>query len=947
MVNQTINLDPRITRLIEKKGWKSLNHLQIASIEKVKKGYNTLITAPTGYGKTEAGFLPILDKMVNSNPEPVSLIYLTPMRALINDITRRLSWWAEQLGFIVARKHGDVPQSEKNKRLRRKPHILVSTPESLKIDLDWASRFRDLYSNTRWIILDEVHEIISSKRGVQLALLLERLRESLGIDPQIIMLSATIGNPLEVAELFSGSSRRKTAIIDASSSYKSFDITIDALDGIDDRRDYWRKIAEKVVQHLEPVSIVFVTSRHGSERLQEELEKLGINDVMVHHSSISGKRKEEIEFLLKNGRIRGVISTRTLELGIDIGEINKVIIVGSPQTSYSLLQKIGRSGHRENMVSKGVIIATTKLEVLESIAATERALKGYIESQRPIKCPLDVLAREIVGIGLSGAPIRPDVIYNLARKSKVCPDITIEETCALLEYMESNGLLSRKDEGSYKIGPTFYKIWKFDRKDKKWWSREFSEFFTIISEKDSFQVRNNGSVIGELDSSFVYRHLRVGDTIRLSGKTWKIVDIDENSSKLEVISVETPSNEVPLWRGGGAYTSKEVINYAIEILDEICNTNGEKHFNIKITDTALASLKKICSDINSKIKDGLANRMYVFNMDNELIIVNPTGARINEALGYLLLFELTSKQTMNAYIKVSPYGLVVHPYISVEEIANEINSKEELYNRIRLAIKRAPLFYSILKEIQISFGIIGKASDEDGLVVEESLRQAVEASLDIDGLWKVINGIRNGGITLVRKKGEELPSVFREELISRPQTKMWFRDASLAIAKALKNWAFTEEELSEILLIPRKTLENKLKEMRKDNNGARVFRFYDVETSEWRWGLVEDWRTIIESEDFKASFTPIDPCQSFILQVRPEGRSSYISVITSYKNLVENPDEVFSSIPFEEIYELKVCPLSTGILKSMSPRYYYIPKELIPPLFANAVTVLQSLGSFE
>ncbi|MEM3856136.1 MAG: DEAD/DEAH box helicase, partial [Saccharolobus sp.] len=185
-------LDQRLIQLIREKQWNNLTSIQEMSFDPINNGNNTLIIAPTGYGKTEAALFPILNKMLKEEVKPVTVIYITPLKALINDLLYRIEWWVSRLGFLASRKHGEVPQKEKNLRLKKIPHILVTTPEGLEIDLDWASRFREHYKNVKWVIIDEVHELINSKRGTQLSLLLERLKSFIGNDFQRIGLSATV-----------------------------------------------------------------------------------------------------------------------------------------------------------------------------------------------------------------------------------------------------------------------------------------------------------------------------------------------------------------------------------------------------------------------------------------------------------------------------------------------------------------------------------------------------------------------------------------------------------------------------------------------------------------------------------------------------------------------------------------------------------------------------------
>ena len=179
------NLQPQVVELVMRKGWESFTEIQELAFPEILKGKNTLLIAPTGYGKTEAALIPVLDMVLREKVKPVAILYITPLRALINDLVLRIRWWTRHLGLHVARKHGDVPQSEKARRLRTVPHIMVLTPEGLEIDLDWASRFRGNYRNVRWVIVDEVHELASSKRGIQLAVLLERLKKFIGYDSSV------------------------------------------------------------------------------------------------------------------------------------------------------------------------------------------------------------------------------------------------------------------------------------------------------------------------------------------------------------------------------------------------------------------------------------------------------------------------------------------------------------------------------------------------------------------------------------------------------------------------------------------------------------------------------------------------------------------------------------------------------------------------------------------
>ncbi|MCE4603247.1 MAG: DEAD/DEAH box helicase, partial [Desulfurococcales archaeon] len=264
-------LDPRLVELIRRRGWSGLTVVQEKAIPVILDGANAILVAPTGEGKTEAALLPILSMMAREGAEPVSLLYITPMKALINDLYLRISWWASRLGFRVARKHGDTSASERSRRLRNVPHILVTTPESLEIDLDWSRRFRVYYRNLRWVIIDEVHELLSNKRGAQFIIQLERLARIAGRDIQRIGLSATIGDLDRALELLSGSSSRRRVIVDGRRVKKpKLSVTYVR----DDSSDPWLDVAGKVLQEVEKPSLVFVNSRYVAEKLKDSLERL-------------------------------------------------------------------------------------------------------------------------------------------------------------------------------------------------------------------------------------------------------------------------------------------------------------------------------------------------------------------------------------------------------------------------------------------------------------------------------------------------------------------------------------------------------------------------------------------------------------------------------------------------------------------------------------------------
>lgn len=935
-------LSRHLERLVEERGWVEFTEAQKLAIPEVKAGKNVLLIAPTGIGKTEAALLPILDMALQEDIEPVAILYITPLRALINDIVLRINWWASKLGMRVARKHGDVPTSEKAKRLKKVPHILVTTPESLEIDLDWASKFRGYYKNVKWVIVDEVHELVQSKRGVQLSILLERLKRITGRDLQIIGLSATVSQPEIVADFLFGSSKRERAILELESK-KPIEIELEYVD--DSSENAWVEAAKIIHERVEPPSLVFVNSRFTAERLYEVLEKLGMQDILVHHSSVSKHVRSSAEKLLREGRLTAIVCTKTLELGIDIGDVKKVVQFRPPGNVSTLLQRIGRSGHRIDNVSRGVVVNVGVLELLESLATSLLAVRGEMEKPKIFNKPLDVLARGVMGMCMQEPGITAEEVYRVIKGAYPFRDLKYEELLNVIKYLVDNGVLTREGEG-YKLGSTFFKIWSFnhDLQGKKWWSREFSEFFSTISVRDSFSVRYKGKSIGDVDSYYVYRFLRVGDSIRLSGRLWRVVEIDDNLMRVEVVPSEDSSGEVPMWRGEGVRRSRLLSEEVGEVLEKIRSRNFKLPRNVQMSINTLEVLKKFTRlQGDSKVPLPTRGEMIVERYGDETFFLYWMGQDTAETLAQIISYIISSSKTLNVATKSSFAGFSVKAR-DVDPLKVLLSLEpERISELLERAVERSPLTYAVLKEVQVSFGKTGKVDPyRDRLLFEEAKKQAITLFFDAKGAVEFLEKIKRGDIRVIEVRGKGL-SPLAKMISSLPPQKPWVRDASITLVKTLEGSAFTVDELSEILELPPKTIENMLKELRKPESRDRVFQFLDVDLGEWRWGLVKDVDAIFSSEEFRESFLPYDITEAFMLMLKPESGESYYTKYFTPKEILESMEEFVESLPIREAYEVKVMPLYDSLLKSLAPKYYYVGAKIIPYIALNGSAFLQKL----
>ncbi|MGC8566107.1 MAG: DEAD/DEAH box helicase [Caldisphaera sp.] len=925
-------LHPSIRKMIEERGWNKLTEIQEISMPYVMKGYNTLIMAPTGEGKTEAALLPIVSILLNSNQEPIDVLYITPMKALINDIYKRVSWWTEKLGLKVSKKHGDTPASERSKRTKQVPNILITTPESLEIDLDWSPKFRQYYKNIKVVIVDELHELLGSKRGVQLLLLLERLRHMSRYDFQRIGLSATIGSPEKAINLLSGSSERSKRItsVDFSKEYKFEVKYID-----ENSEDPWKEVANELTKEIEKPSLVFVNSRYIAERVKHSLESIGAKDIFVHHSSVSAELREEAESKLKKGELSAIVCTKTLELGIDVGSVNKVIQIRSPGRVSNLIQRVGRSGHISGGLSRGSIIAIGPIDFAEALTEASLAKNGYVEDEVIEDAPIDVIAKEIIGFTLGEGPSDPSLIYNILSKSPIFK-LDKKRYIELLKYMQKNGVI-KEENGLIMPGNTFYKIWKFKSKDqmRAWWSRSFSEFFTTIPEKDVFVVKNGDTTIGYIDSLFVYRNLRTGDTIRLAGSSWEIKRIDDINSKIDVIKASGEA-EIPLWKGEGSKRSKVISKNFLNIITDNASLSVQGDKN------GLEILQKIGAIYKEK-KIAFDDKKVIYeHYNDEHIFIAPLGSGVSEAIAIIMVNLASKVEGLNVYYRPSFYGFSVFiGELNPFELLKNIDP-DSIETQLREALQKSPYLYQSLREAQLHLGKIGSIDEEnDEFLINEISKQVLNEYFDINGVKEFLKLLKQGKIEFLNISEME-PTPLARGILEVPSVRPWIQDLAIKIGRLLDNTGLTIFEIADILELAEKTIENKLKDMRKpEYDELRVVRFIDVDEDDSRWTLLKSLESIVNSDEFKNYFTPkrINEPMRVHIRVSPQAKSK--EYIITPKFLMESWNDMEKLLP-EEIYEVKITSAyEYGSREDSNILHYFVNAKALKLLLLNAATYIE------
>ncbi len=924
-------LSPQVLNLIKERGWRDLTEIQRRSIPHIISGANVLIMAPTGSGKTEAAILPILSELVKEPSDPVSVIYITPMKALINDLYERINWWAKKLGLRVAKKHGDISARERALRLKKIPHILVTTPESLEIDLDWSKKFREYLKNVKWVIIDEIHEFMNSKRGAQLAVLLERLSDLTGRDVQRIGLSATIGNPEWVLKVLSGSSRRKGVVVDVSDG-KKFELKVIF---VDEKDDFWTKATKKILEEIEPPSLIFVNSRYAAERVKESLELLGIEDVYVHHSSVSTDLRLEAEEKLRRGELRAVVCTKTLEVGIDVGAIKKVIQFRAPGGVATLLQRVGRSGHSLERKPRGTVVSIGIIDFLESLAEARLTLRSKIEPPYLRRMPLDVVAKEVVGMALAGG-VSPSDAFRIIKGTPLSEWIDRPTFQTLLEYLKENGVI-KIVKGLIKPAHTFYKIWKFrPQEDQSWWSRDFREFFSTIESNEMFAVKWNEKVIGYVDANFVYRYLRAEDTIRLAGKTWEIKRIDPNFMKIEVVPASRIA-EIPVWRGEGPRRSFIVAKEAAEILLK------PKSDGVLTDPNGLEKVEEIRREYERRRLPIPNYEKVIYEYYNgEHVFTTFLGSGANETLAMVLSYLISRKIGLNVYYRASFFGFSVYgPKIDVIKMLKDMNVSE-FSEMVKAAVRRSPQLQNILRSLQLDFGVIGSPDEErDEILYEEAVKQVIEEYLDIETAQKFLEDLKSGKIE-IKVGGIGGITPLAKEVLEQPPTRPWIQDLYSRIARLLDDNALTIDEIADILELATKTIDNRIREMRKPEAGEqRVVGFIDIDEFEWRWTLLKSLENIVASDEFSESFRPRELDEPIKLVIKVNKGDRPRQLLLTPRKVIENWEAIDSMLPDEMQMVIITHPDWEGARDDIAVTHHHVSKKALRYLILNAARYIE------
>jgi len=771
---------PEVRGLIKKR-FESPTPIQESVIPKVLEGRNILMMSETGSGKTEAVMLPIFNRLVKNpkkTPKPISIIYICPLRSLNRDLLKRILWWSKELGFDVSVRHGDTSQYERYMQSQNPSDMLIVTPETLQAILT-GKLMRAHLANVRWIVIDELHELCSNKRGVQLSVGLERLKELIAsegnVTPQLIGLSATIGSPEKVARFLSPGS---PCDIVNTEKRRGFDVIVESPNP--SKRDFsmaskiWVSpvIAARLARIEQMLSektsvLTFTNTREFAEILSSRLKAMeaGI-PIETHHSSLSKDVRIDAEERFKDGKLKSLICTSSLELGIDIGSIDFVIQYQSPRQVAKFIQRIGRSGHSLTKRSSGLIVSSDPEDCFESTVIAEHALRGLIEPTIVYPKSLDVLGHQIIGLAIEEYNIPMDRAFRIIKRAEPFRSVTKQEFLSVCEFLQRLGLIWID---TFSGDPLL-------KRRKRAWEYYYQNLSTIPDVKNYKIIDTvSNKHVANLDAEFIALHGSPNTSFICKGQAWRILELREG--KVFVEPSKGVEASIPAWEGElipvpwdvaqgvGALrreikehlrskakkeNSKENIIRFLTRKYPITKNTAEKLFAL----VEIQSRKGIVPDdrtilieygeTKSTEQRGYGTRYFYPTRDYWVVIHACWGSLVNETVGRALTAILTNR--------FGSVGLQTNPYKIILKMQSGQHFKEsiELFKNldpqmlpdiVKLSLRNSEVFRWRFLHVAKRFGIIDRGADYGGSYGKGYLKKVVESYLNTPACNEALNEI--------------------------------------------------------------------------------------------------------------------------------------------------------------------------------------------------------------
>ena len=608
-------LDESLQKALGERKWTPTPVQQVTQ-DDIASGGDRLVVAPTGSGKTMAAMLPLLDRCLKEKWQGMSILYITPLRALNRDVDRRLEEITSAIGLRLGLRHGDTTQSERNKQVRNPPNVMITTPETFQL-MFTGSKLRELLRTVQAVVIDEVHEMADGERGWQLSVGISRLESFIERKVQKIGLSATVGNPEQVAKWLS-----KDAVAITAQAPRSTELSVDAIIqmpedeigslelAISPRAHATLRGLADIISKKHPC-LIFVNSRNSAETVAQRLSSIAPDLLIgVHHGSLAKETRTQMENELRNGKLQGLVCTSSLELGIDVGSVNHIVQIRSPRSVDRMLQRVGRADHRLGGIGRGHLLSWECDDIFESAVIARKAVAGEIEAIDWRERPLSVVANQIVMMVHSHGAIPIDEVSHSISGAHQFEGWTREDTISIGNILAERWVIRCvEDPSSVPWYRWPYDVWQelqnhskktlpeqpklaydeepsedlakltFDVPPKYangWVSRSgktrewVSHHLSMIPDKQSYRVRDavTRKMLGNVDEAFVLSLNGGGEdqdgTQRrfvMAGRTWIVVDADPEKNELLVAPV-SDQGHAPQWVGELPPTPAEVAREA-------------------------------------------------------------------------------------------------------------------------------------------------------------------------------------------------------------------------------------------------------------------------------------------------------------------------------------------------------------------------------------------------
>ena len=734
-------------------------------------GRSGLLHATTGSGKTYAVWLGLIEHLLQSlpahKPAPLTVLWITPMRALAADSAAALRAPLTDLapGWTLGLRTGDTPSAERARQDRRWPTVLVTTPESLSLLLARTHAPEEL-AGVRAVVVDEWHELIGSKRGVQVQLALARLRRwQPGL--QVWGMSATLGNLDEAQRVLCGPDNAQLVRGRVDKA-----LAIDTLIPPEPGRYSWAghlgaRMQEPVVRELETAStaLVFTNTRSQAEIWYQMLLALRpewAGQVALHHGSLDKEVREWVEQGLKTGQLKAVVATSSLDLGVDFLPVERVLQIGSAKGVARLLQRAGRSGHAPGRPSRVTLVPTNTLELVEAAAVREAALAGRVESRRSPEQPLDVLVQHLVTVALGGG-FRPVDLYDEVRSAFAYRELSRTSFDWALAFCERGGESLNAYPDYHRIQPDEAGVYRVpDTPQGRATARRHRLGVGTIVSDASLQVKYmNGGRIGSIEEGFIAR-LRKGDCFVFAGRLLEFIRVHEMTAWVK--KAEKTKGAVPSWQGGKMPLSTELadgvlLQMALAADGRFESPEMQAARPMLETQARVSRLPRPGELLVEHMQSREGHHLYLYPF---------AGRHVHLGLASLLAWRLARDRPNTFSLSVNDYGLellstepadltrlldrsVFHADDLLEHVMASLNAGELAQRRFREIARVAGLVFSgypgalkSLKQLQASSGLffeVFRKYDPGNLLLGQAEREVLSQELDIDRLRSCLQGM--------------------------------------------------------------------------------------------------------------------------------------------------------------------------------------------------------------